>query len=581
MNLLSLVVVLCLGISASAADNSTILSPTIDTFINDLLTEWNSPAGVAVAVVRMDGEGGWSVETKGYGIANANGTKVTPDTIFSIGSNSKLFDAIATGLLISNQSLSPQISWDTKLASVIPDWKLMDPVASAESTITDLMGHRTGMPAHDYSYFTFNDTLPALTQRMRYLKPSIGFRETWQYNNMMYAVLSYLPTTLLPHKPPFADYATENIIKPLGLNSTTYSFAAANATGRLAEGFSREGVNASDPLGPGIPRALPYWLPTTPQDDQTLAGVGGVLTTAVDAARWLQTLLLNGQHPVTNVTIIPASVIEMAATGVSIATGYIPYPELSPVVYGGGQIQYAYRGHEIVEHNGASPGFFAHVTRFPNDGVGIAVFTNEDVGVFTNYIIKYRLIDEIFGMDPVDWDSRYKAEAEQAALAVAAITSTPAPANGSLPFSLPAAQGSYRNLGYGPDITLCAPSATSANCTSLFERLNSTFPAELAQADFVWEWDRRTATYVSLTHFDGAVFNVSGWVPMPTGNTSSPFWAYDSGLEGNVAEFAVTGGRVTGFGIRGGIWVAGATVGEPQGSTVEERSEVWFDALHW
>jgi CubicO group peptidase (beta-lactamase class C family) len=91
MHFLSLALsLLCCGISASAADNSTILSPEIDTFINNILTEWNSPGGVAVAVVRMDGQGGWMVETKGYGIANANGTKVTSDTIFSIGSNSKV-----------------------------------------------------------------------------------------------------------------------------------------------------------------------------------------------------------------------------------------------------------------------------------------------------------------------------------------------------------------------------------------------------------------------------------------------------------------------------------------------------------
>jgi hypothetical protein len=42
------------GIHAAAADNSTILSPTIDTFINNLLAEWKTPGGVGVAVVRMN-----------------------------------------------------------------------------------------------------------------------------------------------------------------------------------------------------------------------------------------------------------------------------------------------------------------------------------------------------------------------------------------------------------------------------------------------------------------------------------------------------------------------------------------------
>ncbi|KAJ7850014.1 hypothetical protein B0H14DRAFT_2355836, partial [Mycena olivaceomarginata] len=63
-----------------------IFTPAVDVFINKLFTEWNSPGGAAVTVVRMDGHGGWLVETKGYGFAKAAGTKVSPETIFAIGS---------------------------------------------------------------------------------------------------------------------------------------------------------------------------------------------------------------------------------------------------------------------------------------------------------------------------------------------------------------------------------------------------------------------------------------------------------------------------------------------------------------
>ena len=118
--------------------------------INSILQDFRSPGGVGVAVVRKGPDGsGWSVETKGYGVAKLDGTKATSDTLFCIGSNSKLFDILATGLLISNKSLSTPISWDTKIASVMPEWGLMDPVASAESTVVDVMSHRTGLPRHD------------------------------------------------------------------------------------------------------------------------------------------------------------------------------------------------------------------------------------------------------------------------------------------------------------------------------------------------------------------------------------------------------------------------------------------------
>ncbi|KAJ7655903.1 hypothetical protein B0H17DRAFT_1265352, partial [Mycena rosella] len=213
------------------------------------------------------------------------------------------------------------------------------------------------------------------------------------------------------------------------------------------------------------------------------------------------------------------------------------------------------------------------------------VFTNDDTfGTLLKEIIKFRIVDEVLGLSPVDWDSRYKASV------VAGDSDTPAPPNSTapLPFPLAVLEGPYRCPGYGADINLCQASpglSRSANCTSLVANLNSTFPAELAAADLVWAWDKLAATYVTLSHFSGAVFNVTGWIANPTGNASAPFWASDAGLEGNVAEFVVSAAGVVGFGIRGGIWVAGSRgdanpmEGALQGATVEEKSEVWYDAV--
>ncbi|KAJ7210965.1 hypothetical protein C8J57DRAFT_1004688, partial [Mycena rebaudengoi] len=81
---------LILHVSAvDSTSSSQILTPGIDAAINNILSEWNTPGGAAVAVVRMDGNGGWLTETKGYGIANIDGTKVNGDAIFSLGSNAK------------------------------------------------------------------------------------------------------------------------------------------------------------------------------------------------------------------------------------------------------------------------------------------------------------------------------------------------------------------------------------------------------------------------------------------------------------------------------------------------------------
>ncbi|KDQ24632.1 hypothetical protein PLEOSDRAFT_1047810 [Pleurotus ostreatus PC15] len=350
---------------AQQPPSSPILNAEIDAFINGLLTDWNSPGGVSVAVVRKTGNDTWNVETKGYGVAKADGTNVTAQTLFAIGSNSKLFDILATGLLIANTSLDPRISWNTKIKTIIPEWGLMDPIATDEATIIDLMSHRSGLPRHDFMAKLSDDVLDVIG-RLRFLRPSTEFRETLQYNNNMYTVLSYIPTAILPSKPKFTRYVKANIFEPLGLNSTTYSFDVANATGNLADGFFKQQTNLSASIfDAGIPRAIPFWAQVGGEDGHLDSGAGGVISNAVDMAAWLQTLLSGGGNAATKEVIIPPEAINMVSSGITVfeSSPYVrlltrlcqrpaqnpfygsQHPFLSAAVYGGGQAQSTYRGH--------------------------------------------------------------------------------------------------------------------------------------------------------------------------------------------------------------------------------------------
>jgi CubicO group peptidase (beta-lactamase class C family) len=151
--------------------DNPVLNNDTEAFIQHVLANYSSPGGVGVAVVRKDSTGLWQIETKGYGVATlANGTNVTENTLFAIGSNSKvfklmrhfvdyhkyyslqLFDVVATGLLVHNETLSPRLTWTSKLASVIPEFGLEDSIAFQQTNILDAMSHRTGLPPHDLSY---------------------------------------------------------------------------------------------------------------------------------------------------------------------------------------------------------------------------------------------------------------------------------------------------------------------------------------------------------------------------------------------------------------------------------------------
>jgi len=102
----------------------------------------------------------------------------------------------------------------------------------------------------------------------------------------MYAILSYLPTALLPSKIPFARYVKEHIFDPLGMTSTTYSSQVAIASGHLADGMARQVINTGD--AKVIFRALPFWFPSGEDgDSKSLAVLTAGATHSVTAVSFL------------------------------------------------------------------------------------------------------------------------------------------------------------------------------------------------------------------------------------------------------------------------------------------------------
>ncbi len=52
-------------------------------------------------------------------------------------------------------------------------------------------------------------------------------------------------------------------------------------------------------------------------------------------------------------------------------------------------------------------GFMSQIARFPSDGLGIAVFSNDDeYGGTLHTILKWYLADVALGLKPIDWDGR-------------------------------------------------------------------------------------------------------------------------------------------------------------------------------
>ena len=82
-----------------------------------------------------------------------------------------------------------KLTWDTKVADVLPGFKLQDAYASSEMTVRDLLVHRSGLGlgAGDLMFYPPTDlTRAEIVRNLRYIKPATSFRSTFAYSNMMY-----------------------------------------------------------------------------------------------------------------------------------------------------------------------------------------------------------------------------------------------------------------------------------------------------------------------------------------------------------------------------------------------------------
>lgn len=113
---------------------------------------------------------------------------------------------------------------------------------------------------------------------LRYLRPSAEFRETFQYNNLMFETLSYLPQILLNQT--YESYIAHHLFGPLNMTSSTFSVAEAEARGTFVNGFLWDMEDITKGKNGTRVAVDPYFQ--RPGEEGTWAGAGGVLTSARD-----------------------------------------------------------------------------------------------------------------------------------------------------------------------------------------------------------------------------------------------------------------------------------------------------------
>jgi CubicO group peptidase (beta-lactamase class C family) len=322
--------------------------------------------GLAVGVIRSG-----RLYFRGHGLADiASETAITEDTVFRIGSLTKLFTAIAI-MQLSERGLvdldAPANGYlrAYRLVPAQDDWR--------PATLRHLLTHTAGIPeirgVADLLQADFmpsggrpghlsvmaGQPLPSLAEYYRgglriVVEPGTAFA----YTNHGFATLGQVVEDVSGM--PLEYYFRERIFEPLGMSDSGL-VRSERITSGLATGY------AFGRTGP-VP---------VPDREWTCAGGGGIYSTPRDMARFVAALVRGGANE-------HGGILEPATLATMFEPHYQPDHRIQGM--GIGFFRDEVGGHRVVSHDGILPGFNSAMLLAPDDGVGVIAFTNGSSGAF-------------------------------------------------------------------------------------------------------------------------------------------------------------------------------------------------------
>ncbi|MBL8208664.1 MAG: serine hydrolase, partial [Blastocatellia bacterium] len=353
-----------------------------DSVVEQVMKEWKVP-GIAVAIVK-DGK---IVYAQGYGYRDVKRQlKVTPDTLFAIGSCSKAFTAAALGMLVDEKKLE----WDKPARTYLPELMLHDEYATSHIRPRDLVSHQSGLPRHDLIWYGSPLTRKELFARLRYLEPSAPLHAKYQYNNLMFMTAGVLLERLAGQT--WESFVQQRIFAPLGMKNSNFSVAAMQQAADYSLPYGEE---------KGEVKAIPF------RNIDEVGPAGSINSSVNEMTNWL--LLQMSQGKVGDKQIISERSLLETQTPQIVAGGDLKYDETFYTSYAMGWGVYVYRGHHIIRHGGGIDGFTSNVTVLPKDNLGIVVLTNSSSPA--SGLIANVAVDRVLGLSDVPHVQRAK-EAE-------------------------------------------------------------------------------------------------------------------------------------------------------------------------
>ncbi len=324
------------------------------------LTEGGWAYGLAIGLIDEQG-----TQTLGYGrISESNGAAPAPDTLFEIGSITKVF----TGTILAKLAEECRISLDDPVQKLLAHTILVPKGKERQITLKDLATHSSGLPrmpsnfspkdpGNPYADYTVLQMGQFLMKHKLQRQPG----EKSEYSNLGMGLLGH--ALALKSGFDYESLVESKICGPLGMNNTRITLDDSDLE-RLAIGHDYDGTPVSN------------W------DLPTLAGAGAIRSTTRDMLKFLAAQLG----------------LQKSELDAAIAKSHeVHYknPDDAPVDVGlGWQLQ---RNGNIIWHNGGTGGYSSFAGFQPEKKIGVVVLANTS----TRYVdlLGFKLLKLLGGSD--------------------------------------------------------------------------------------------------------------------------------------------------------------------------------------
>ena len=334
----------------SYADPPPAASPdfaAIDAYLAEEMRDVRIP-GLALGIVHNDE----IVHLGGFGVADASGRVVTPQTPFILASASKSFTALAIMQLVEDGT----VDLDAPVVTYLPSFSVGNGSVSATITVRHLLNHTSGLPestayepmlSNDMSDSALNERVAAL--RDAEIDHAVG--EAYEYTDANYDTLGLVVEKVSGQS--YEARIQERIFTPLGMS---HSFTDQNKA-------RHSGLAGGHRSWFGFPRPFdaPYSRAAMPSSY--------LISSAEDVTHFLIGQLNGGTYEDASV-LSPAGVAAMHQPAVREGD--------RDIFYGMGWESRTLAGVPVVRHKGTNANFYADMVLDKEHRWGVVVLANLD-----------------------------------------------------------------------------------------------------------------------------------------------------------------------------------------------------------